>query len=332
MNTNDHQQTTRTFVLNALKDIVGRGPSVITDDRSESLLREAYDRAIEPERQELFTRQLRYTNGDSAVNSTLLMTVVDEVLAELVNQSVSIHLNHTVSASFRKRETALYNFIVAHEPGELKNLTLGAKSASYVHDGARAIRANNFERATRNFERATEESGGDDGAVASRVLAAYANHLRGADAVAIDYVEEALHLDTRTWTAKAVGLAADHRFSNQFREGKLGIRVYLRWTADVPREGEMTATFGPKGGELTPLVGMGDCMPIDRLHPESELRLRLCGSPTRFPFLQSYYLALGVIDLEVCEPWSVERIFLDGPVTDGVSETIEFDDCHYGSS
>lgn len=320
----------RTLVLNGLRDLCG-GPPVVADDASREVLEGAFESALHVAERDRFRRTLEESADDpdemDDENQRFLRACADGVLAELVARGTRATLLHDAPFSTPAREAAVYSFVVSHDPGALELLSASEEVRERLSAGADAVVEGEFDRAVEAFDGAVTESAGGDGAVASRVLAAYACHRAGRDDEAIDYVEETLHLDTRTWTAKLVGYAADHRYPEKFREGKLGARVFFRWSAGVPGTGDVEVAVGPADGseEPTPLSGSDQCLPIERLWPETTVRVALSGELPAIPTVESYYVATGVADLEVFEARSVEEVLLSGPFALDPEERVRFE-------
>lgn len=319
----------RTLVLNGLRDLVG-GQQVLVDDASRVVLEAAFESALHTAERDKFRRELEDAtdlDGIDAEVQRFLRTCADDVLSELVERGTQGTLLHDARLSVPARDAAVYSFMVGRDPTVLEGLDVGDDVRAHLEEGATAVASGEFDRGVEAFDDAVTASAGGDGAVASRVLAGYACHCAGRDDAAIDYVEETLHLDTRTWSAKLVGYAADHRYPQKFRDGKLGTRVFFRWSAGVPAVGDVDVSVGPADGseEFVPLAGSEQCHPIDRLWSETTLRVSLSGELPRIPSVESYYVATGVADLEVHEVRSVEEVLLSGPFATDPVERIRFE-------
>jgi hypothetical protein len=66
-------------------------------------------------------------------------------------------------------------------------------------------------------------------------------------------------------------------------------------------------------------------LPVDRLAPQTTVRIRLEGGVPAFPAMHGYYLASGVVDQEVDEIRDVYRILLSGPENETAIETVRFE-------
>lgn len=321
------------IVMNAIVDVVADQQSVLANEASREVVWDAYRATTtDTDRRDVEAAVAAIkTHGDdvdvSGDQGDVLVTVTDAVLDELAAQDVRATVEHVAPVSLPARDAYLSSFTATRDPAAVAGLSLPETVGDAVESGCRAVADGAFDRATSYFERAVDASAGVDGPVATRVLAAWANHRHGDDNRAIDFVEEALHLDTGAWSAKAVGLAAGHRRPEKFRRGKLGARVFLRQSVEVPPEAAVTAAAGVAGDggvEWIELSGTDECMPIDRLGPETRIRLTLEGPVASFPTMLGYYVALGVVDLEVHEARSVERVLFGGPDAEGVTETVQF--------
>lgn len=324
-----------TLVLNALVDVVRDEREVLADEDSRAIVRSAYeaatsadDRAAVRTAVEDLDSIAEGTDEGAAGRGRTLAAVADAVADERSADGVRATLDHTVSVSFDPRDASVSTFVATGEPDALDALVLPEPVEAAVEEGARLAANGSFDRAAAAFERGVDAAAGGDGSVAARTLAAWASHRAGDDDRALDLVEEALHLDTGAWSAKGVGLAADHRFPDKFRSGKLGARVYLRRSTEVPPGGTVTAAAGiPRddGVQWTELTGTAECSPIERLAPETRVRLRLSGDFPALPVVDGYYVALGVVDLAVHEARSVEQVFVGGPQGVATTETVRFE-------
>lgn len=333
----DSRELARTLVLNALRDVAGDGPRVVADDSSRDIVRDAFHAAVEPADREAFRdASARVTGDDQGADAAAMTTAADAVLEELAARGVHVTVDHAATLSVSPRDAALYTFIAAGDPGQLRSLDLPSGVRQYVEAGVAAVSAGRYEDAAEEFDRAVSEAalarGGD---VTARTLAAYACLLAGDDAAAMDYVEEALHLETRTWAPKLVGLAADDRYPEKFRSGKLGGRVFLRWTLEVPEAASVTASVGPADGQPFQRASLSpteECLPLPRLEAETRLALRLTGRLPDVPVLLGYYVAYGVVDLEVNETRTAEQLLLSGPDTAGAREQLRFTESPPGAN
>lgn len=340
----------RTLVLNALLDIRGEG-TVLADDDSRDIVAAAVDDALDDD--ELARLDEAVADLDTAPDEdpdaetgAFLDDVAGAVLDAMVADGVRATLVHDAPLAVPAREAAVYTFMVSRDPGALADLDLPAAVRDEVDAGAEAVADGAFEDAAERFDAAIDAAvdasggatGGSDadggppagatvgtGALAARVLAGFACHLAGEDAAAVDYVEETLHLDTGVWTAKLVGYAADHRYPEKFRDGKLGARAFFRWSTDIPEDADVTVSAGPAGGEPEPLEGRWECRPLPALWPETTVRVEVAGDLPDLPAVQTYYVATGVADLEVFEARSVENLLLTGPATANATEQVRFE-------
>lgn len=326
----------RTLVLNALLDVRGQG-TVLADDDSRAIVAAAVDDALDDDelaRLDEAVADLDAAPGEDpdAETGAFLDAVAGTVLDAMGDDGVRATLVHDAPLDVTAREAAVYTFMVSRDPGALADLDLPAAVRDEVDAGAEAVADGAFEDAVERFDAAIDAAGDTTagatvgtGALAARVLAGFACHLAGEDAAAVDYVEETLHLDTGVWTAKLVGYAADHRYPQKFRDGKLGARVFFRWSTDIPEDADVTVSAGPAGGEPEPLEGRWECRPLPALWPETTVRVEVAGDLPDLPAVQTYYVATGVADLEVFEARSVENLLLTGPATANATEQVRFE-------
>lgn len=323
MSTAASEGLSRTLVLNGLRDVVGEA-DVLADEQSRETLSDAFEDALHVAERDRFATAVVDALSEELDDETdrFLQTCADDVLQELIDREVTATLTHDVRLSVPPHEAAVYSFMVSRAPEALADITLADAVRERVDAGAEAIAAGEFEQAVEAFDDAVTESGGGDGSLTTRVLAGYACHLAGRDDDAMHYVEETLHLDTGLRTAKLLGYAADHRYPEKFRSGKLGSRFFFRWSTGLPMVGEVTTSAGPAGGEITPLEGSEECLPLPALWPETTVRVEVSGTLPKIPSVESYYVATGVADLDVYEARTVEEVVLSGPMDADAEETL----------
>lgn len=333
MNQTEQAPPARSAVLNAVVDVVSDGQTVLADESSRRLVYDAYESATSAAERAAVRDAVddleTVTSGDESTGDQerTLANVADAVLEELSRRDVRATLDHTVPLSFADRDARLVTFAATRDPTVLDELSLSPAVRERVDEGAALAADGAFDEAVGVFEDAAEEAAGGESGVVARILAAWAAHWAGNDEHAIDLVEEVLHLDTSAWSARAVGLAADHRFPEKFRREKLGVRAFLRQTTEIPPRCSVTAAVGvphDDGVDWTTLSGTDECSPIERLASDMWLRLSLNGQLPAFPTLSGYYVGYGVVDLEVNEARSVEEVFQTGPQATGVTETVSF--------
>jgi len=316
----------RTLVLNGLRDLCG-GRRVLADDGSRETLREAFESALHVAEQDRFGTEIENasTDGLDEEAERFLESCAEDVLSVLVDEGVRATLVHDAVLSMPAYEAAVYSFMVSHDPETLSGVPVDGEARERLTAGAEAVADGAFDGAVEAFDDAVSATAGGDGSLATRVLAGYACHLAGRDSEAIDYVEETLHLDTGVHTAKLVGYAADHRYPEKFRSGKLGARFFFRWSTSLPDFGDVTVSSGPADGEPTPLEGREECKPLPGLWPETTVRVSVSGELPELPSVESYYVASGVADLEVSEARSVEEMLLSGPADAEATERVGFE-------
>lgn len=319
-------QLSRTLVLNGLRDLCG-GQHVLEDEASRETLQSAFEAVLHVAEQDRFRQEMENASSDGLdeEGERFVESCADDVLTELVEDDVRATLIHDATLTMPASEAAVYSFMVSHDPETLSGVPVEGAARESLTTGAEAVADEEFDKAVEAFDDAVSESAGTDGSLVTRVLAGYACHLAGRDSDAIHYVEETLHLDTSVTTAKLVGYAADHRYPEKFRSGKLGARLFFRWSTSLPDFGEVTVSAGPEGDEPTPLAGSEECKPLPRIWPETTIRVSVAGDLPELPTVESYYVASGVADLEVFEARSVEEMLLSGPADADAEERVRFE-------
>lgn len=325
----------RTLVLNALADTVDEGKPILEDEKSHIVVRDAFREATTTAKrktiQDAFAAVESSSDDEHAVDGLEyekgLVNVVDAVVDELLKREIRISIDHIAQLSLNARDARLYTFITTRDRAAIRMCDIPRAVETPILDGVDYATEGMFDRAAAAFECGIDAATDGEGDVITRVLAGWAKHCSGEDTRAMDFVEEALHIHRGCWSATCVGLAADHRRPAKFREGKLGVRVFFRRSIpDISDRTFTTAVGNPKDSETawTQLGGSSECMPIEHLMPETRVRLRLEGGLTELTPLHGYYVALGVVDLEVNEIRNIERVFLTGPQTTVSDETIRF--------
>jgi hypothetical protein len=321
-------------LLNALADVVREEQWVLADDASAELTRRAFLDATSVAERERFEAAIGHSRTNSETDSEsreAVETVVDAVRERLTEAGTRITVDHEVPIPADPVETAVYDFTMNVDATALTGLDLPEAITEYIETGANLSEAGEFEAAAEAFTRATDEAKTGDGSVTARTLAAWAHHWAGNDHAAIDFVEEALHLHTGAWVPTLAGFSADpdpaFARPEQFRDGKYAAMAALRYTVDTPGTTSLTPFLARRDdtGEIdswVELAGTDECTPIHRLGPDPVLRLRLTGEVPAFPAIHSYYVGLGIVDLEVTELREVYRLLVNGPAGEQVSETI----------
>lgn len=319
----------RTLVLNGLADVAGAGPSVHHDDEDREFLRSVYADATTAAERDAFEtavgtvdRAADAASGEPGGPDEQLLSVVDAVLEDLDARDVGLVVEHAARGSFSPRDAALYTYVTTGDGAALDDLALPDDVRAAVDAGVEHADAGEFEAAAEAFER------GREGApVTARVLAAWAHHRAGADSRAVDAVREALREDADAWSARAVGLAADHASPGRFRDGDLAALVYVRARVETPGDSRVEIRVDDAAtGERLDRAEEGDrsCRPVRRLPPEVTLRVTSRGTPAAMPSVHAYYVALGAVETAGMVPKTVEHTLLDGPVTADATETLRY--------
>lgn len=321
-------------LLNALADVAGEERWILTDDTSAELIRQAFIDATSAPERERFNEAIGRLQTGGETNSAsreAVETVVDAVRERLTEAGTRITVDHEVPIPADPVETAVYDFTMNRDATALIGLDLPEAITEHIETGATRSEAGEFEAAAEAFTRATDEAKTGDGSVTARTLTAWAHHWAGNDHAAIDFVEEALHLHTDAWLPTLAGFSSDpdpaFARPEQFRDGKYAAMAALRYTVDTPGTTSLTPFLARRNdtGEIDSWVeldGTDECTPIHRLGPDPVLRLRLTGEVPAFPAIHSYYVGLGIVDLEVTELREVYRLLVNGPAGERVSETI----------
>ncbi len=330
----DESDLGQTLVLNGLRDLIEDTEHVLGSADSRTILEDAFESATTPEQRSRFESALPSAaeeRPDETATETI-ETVVEAVVAELLDRDVTARLEHRTQVSLASRDVAVYNFARSGDVSALDRIDAEATVVASLQDGARSLLDGQFDEAVQQFEAAIDEGGTSDGAIAARVLAGLAQHRAGRDERAQDYVEEALHLDTGTWSATMVGMAAGADAPDLFRDGTQRVGAYFRARIERPETTGISASIrtGDTPEALTEaawdeLDGSPRYYEVDRLDQEVAIRLELSGSLDALPVIHAYYLTLGVIDVANETPRTAEHLFLTGPEQAPTSETVFFE-------
>lgn len=322
----------RSLLLNGLRDVVMDTTAVVDDETRHRLERSLHDATDRGERGAFVTALHDLEAGgpgrvEEQTHSALRETV-DSVMANLASSDARFTVRHESGVDLPPRTVALYNFWQTRDPTAFESASYPGTVMDRVRTGASAAAEGAYEDAVASFDRAVDDAPGGDEAVDTRVLAGLAAHWSGADALALDYVEEALHLDSRSWPATLLGSVVRGESSSRFREGSLAVRAYLRVRARVPTGARLRARLGrgPAGeADWGPWSTELDCLPMDRLGTHIRVALELSGPITGLPTLDAYYFAIGTIEPRRVVPCTVDHVLFDGPLTGDVTEELRLE-------
>lgn len=343
----DTSDVSRTLLLNALRDVV-LGTNAVVDGESRHRLERSFHDATSSGERGAFVTALHEVeeSADESVDDDThrtLRSTVDDVLEQLDAADASFTVHHESGTDIAPRDVALYNFWQTRDPDELERLECSPAVRDPVQTGATAIAESAsdadasgmdavgdgvLEDALAAFDRAVEASETTDEAVATRVLAALAAHWSADDALAMDYLEEALQLESDAWPATMLASVVDDASSQAYRDGSLAVRAYLRVRARVPAGASFDVRIGRgEQGETDwePVTTSLDCVPIRRLATHLRASFELTGPATRLPALDAYYVALGTVEPASEAPRTTDHILFDGPITADASEELHID-------
>lgn len=327
--TPDTSNVSRTLLLNALRDVV-LGTNAVVDGESRHRLERSFHAATSSGERGAFVTALHEVeeSADEPVDDDIHRTLrgtVDDVLEQLDSADASFVVRHESGTDIEPRDVALYNFWQTRDPDELDRLECSPAVREAVESGATAVADDTFEDALAAFDRALAASETTDEAVAVRVLAALAAHWSADDALAMDYLEEALQLESAAWPATMLASVVDDASSQAHRDGSLAVQAYLRVRARVPHDASLDVRIGRgEQGETDwePVTTSLDCVPIHRLATHLRASFELTGPATRLPSLDVYYVALGTVEPASEVPRTTDHILFDGPITGDASEEL----------
>ena len=328
----DTGDVSRTLLLNALRDVV-LGTNAVVDSESRHRLEQSFHAATTSGERGAFVTALHEVEAaaDGSVDDDThrtLRSTVDDVLAHLDADDATFVVHHESGTDVDPRDVALYNFWQSRAPDELDRLPCSTAVRAALETGATAAADGLYRDAIDAFDRAIDASDTADEAVATRVLAGLAAHWAADDDLAMDYLEEALQLESDAWPATMLASVVDDPSSQAYREGSLTVGAYLRVRARVPDPASLDVRLGrgePGETEWEPVTTSLDCVPIPRLSTHVRLAFELTGPATRLPALDAYYVALGTVEPASEAARTADRILLDGPLTADAHERLRID-------
>lgn len=350
--TPDTSDVSRTLLLNALRDVV-LGTNAVVHGESRHRLERSFHAATSSGERGAFVTALHEVEEaaeepvDDDTHRTL-RGIVDDVLEHLDAADASFTVHHESGTEIAPRDVALYNFWQTRDPLELDRLECSPAVREALETGATAVADDAsgertpggdafgsdwsgdaaFEDALVAFDRAVDASETTDEAVAARLLAALAAHWSADDALAMDYLEEALQLESDAWPATMLASVVDDASSQAYRDGSLAVQAYLRVRARVPEGSTLDVRIGRgERGETDweSVTTSLDCVPIRRLSTHLRAAFELTGPATRLPALDAYYVALGTVEPASEVPRTTDHILLDGPITEDANEELHVD-------
>jgi tetratricopeptide (TPR) repeat protein len=327
---NPDSPVARTLIVNSLVDCVGGTGETLADERSRAIITEAYEEAVpDSVRNDLDSHLHREVNDpDSEEVTGPLLEASDRVLEFLSRSNVIAKVDHELDVGLSMRSAILYSFFVTPTLEKIEQLEVQPAIDSLIRRGSEYALRENYKHAIDIYERAIDRASNTDAVVSTLALAAWANYQNRNDDRAVALVKEAMEHEDKPWEVLVIALAAGDSEPDQFRSGKYGIRAFLRWTADVPEGASLDTAIGlandGDGFEWTELAGHSLCTPVVELEPSIRVRFSLeCQLPS-FPTLYGYYLAIGKIDLETTQVYSVDHLLASGPFADKSSESISY--------
>lgn len=323
----DTSDVSRTLLLNALRDVV-LGTNAVVDGESRHRLERSFHAATSSDERGAFVTALHDVeeSADEPVDDDThrtLRATVDGVLDHLEAADAAFTVHHESGTDVDPRDVALYNFWQTGDPDELDRLTCSPPVRDALETGGTAVADGAFEDALPAFDRGVDASDTTDEAVATRVLAGLAAHWSADDDLAMDYLEEALQLESDAWPATMLASVVDDPSSQAYRDGSLAVQAYLRVRARVPDGAALDVRLGRRERgetEWEPVATSLDCVPIRRLSTHVRAGFELTGPATRLPALDAYYVALGTVEPESEIPRTTDHIFFDGPLTADANE------------
>lgn len=327
--TPDTSDVSRTLLLNALRDVVLGTNAVVQGESRHRLERSFHAATTSGERGAFVTalHEVEESADDPVDNDThrTLRGIVDDVLDHLESADASFTVHHESGTDIAPRDVALYNFWQTRDPNELDRLDCSMAVREALESGATAASDGLYHQSIEAFDRAIDASDTTDEAVASRVLAGLAAHWSADDALAMDYLEEALQLESDAWPATMLASVVDDASSQAYRDGSLAVQAYLRVRARVPEGASLDVHIGRgEQGESDweSVTTSLDCVPIRRLSTHLRAAFELTGPATRLPALDAYYVALGTVEPASEAPRTTDHLLLDGPITEDANEEL----------
>jgi hypothetical protein len=325
-------QRTETVLLNSLDGLVSDRRSILEDEESARLLRDAYRAVTTPSTRtsiesvlERLAAGSEEPNGSGSGEETAtesLAAVLADIAGELAARGARIQIDHDVSLTLSPTLVAVHRFFHTRDPADLHPLMAGEVNIPTLERAATAAEAGDFETAAVEFATAVDERSDTETAIAVRTLSAWAHHRAGDDESAVAAVRDVLRHDQDAWPARLVGVAAAHSNPEWFRDGRLSSEAYVRVRTELSDDASLDVAVVDADGTERWLEGSPACFIAQELPADGALRLRLSGPPGQLPPLHAYYLAVGVVEPGSAQSRSVEQILLDGPLTADPTERV----------
>lgn len=323
--------TAHVLILNALIDVIDGTDDVIADARSRNVIEEAFAEAIDEPDAEEFRRVVRPLTTLSLAeyheHDEIVDRVLDRVGAHLDSQSVRIVLDHQSSVEFTDRQVALYSFIVSPSIDVVPGLGFSPDIEPVVSDGVQSVAKRDYDHAADRFESIFDRDLTDEELATAEVLAGWAWFWAGDDETATDLANRALNRVGDRWHVKSLWIAVTHTYVDDFRDGRLVIRMILNWLCDLPGESSLGIDLSLRSEETPQWVTVdpdGGFHVFEELATRIRYRFRLQGSVDRFPELPGYYFGLATVYPEWHEIREIERIVHSGPETADPIEQVAF--------
>jgi hypothetical protein len=280
----------RTLVVNGLREVVG-GDRVLLDADDSRRLRQRYETATTADQRADFERALSEL-GDGDAVPPAVGDVVNAVIADLADAGDRLAVTHEATWQLERGSSALYAFFRTRNP---EHLAGGGLPPGAIDAAERAASGESAAGAAALAALPRDATGDAASLARLEALTGLAHHWAGEDGRARSRLEAAHEAGGgRDWAILAIEQAVIHPSPAAFRSGRLAATAFLRWRATVPEGGRLDVSLN--GERVDGRPGAPLCVPVDSLAKTPSLRIVARGPPRAVPSLDTYYLAVGVVD------------------------------------
>lgn len=296
----------QTVLLNALMEL-NEDDYLILDESSKQILSEHVDSVSTEEERALiwdeFDEFADLETGDFVEISPELFRFLSDVTDSLAQASCEISVTHEYQQELSPVNAHIYSLIQSQDLQRLRQLDISSAVETALIDGVEQTNADAKDEALAAFSAAMDSATTPLEETVVKSVAGWGHFQLEEDETALELVEEVLDEDEDAWVANIIGASIDKNTDGSIRAGKSSVGLFLRWSADSPRNSSVKAEVGDaqEGNDITwetvqHYDGHGF---VDRVYPDTALRFTLHGELPDFPTLHGYYLGIGLYGHEI---------------------------------